>query len=53
LNRGIEQEDGTLKETRLRSYEEILKAYEEYFPAIRKDIIDQAYSMWQKIKSKL
>jgi arylamine N-acetyltransferase len=49
----IEQEDGTLKETRLRSYEEILKAYEEYFPAISKDIIDQAYSMWQKIKSKL
>ena len=49
----IEQEDGSLKETRLTSYEEILKAYEDYFPAISKDIINQSYSMWQKIKSKI
>jgi hypothetical protein len=49
----VEQEDRSLKETRLTSYEEILKAYEDYFPSISKDIINQSYSMWQKIKSKI
>ena len=49
----ILQDDGTLKQKKMKSYEEILRIYEKHFPTIPKDTIHQAYSRWHKIQSKI
>jgi hypothetical protein len=52
LNEGnilsIEQEDKTLKTVTLQSKEEALQVFKSYFPSISEDLVQQAYSTWQK-----
>ena len=52
LNEGnilsVEQEDKTLKTVTLQSKEEALQVFKSYFPSISEDLVQQAYSTWQK-----
>ena len=52
LNEGnilsVEQEDKTLKTVTLQSKEEALQVFKNYFPSISEDLVQQAYSTWQK-----
>ncbi len=40
-----EQEDKTLKKTELRSDDEVMKAYQDYFPSIGQNLVALAYSI--------
>jgi hypothetical protein len=44
----VEQEDRKLKKTKLESDDEIMKAYQHYFPAIDQNLVSLAYSTWPK-----
>ena len=46
----IEEEDKTLKKTKLRSDDEIMKAYQDYFPTIDQNLVSLALSTWPKSK---
>ena len=48
----IEQEDKTLKKTKLGSDDEIMKAYQDYFPTIDQNLVSLALSTWPKSKVK-
>ena len=48
----IEKEDKTLKKTKLGSDDEIMKAYQDYFPTIDENLVALAYSTWPKSKVK-
>ena len=48
----IEQEDKTLKKTKLTTDDEIMKAYQEYFPTIDENLVALAYSTWPKSRVK-
>jgi hypothetical protein len=43
----VEQEDRKLKRTKLRSDDEIMRAYQHYFPTIDENLVSLAYSTWQ------
>ena len=48
----IEQEDKTLKKTKLTTDDEIMKAYQDYFPTIDENLVALAYSTWPKSRVK-
>ena len=42
-----EQEDKTLKKTKLGTDDEVMTAYQDYFPSIDKNLVALAYSTWK------
>ena len=46
----IEQDDKTLKKTKLSTDDEVMKAYQDYFSSIDKNLVALAYSTWKRIR---
>jgi hypothetical protein len=47
-----EQEDKTLKRTKMGSNDEVMKAYRDYFPNIDKNLVSLAYSTWNQVRQR-
>ena len=43
----IEQQDTSLEKSKLRSDDEVIKTYREYFPSVHENLVALAYSTWR------